>query len=73
MAMVKGEFLAIHSDDNLQLARSIYVNELHIHLGNPGPVVDLGGHSLQYSRIEFHGQGSFCMLNLGRQLWRYER
>jgi hypothetical protein len=49
------------------------VKELHVHLGRPGPVVDVGDHDLQYTKVEFHGRGVFRMLRHGNQLWRFER
>lgn len=73
MSASMSEFLAIHSDENLQMAAPLHVLELHIHLGRPGPVVDVGDHDLQYSKVEFHGHGVFRMLRHGRQLWRYEQ
>lgn len=71
--MVKSEFLAIHSGDRIKMARPMAVVELHVHLGRPGPVVDVGDHALEYTKIEFHGKGVFTMLRHGRQLWRYEQ
>lgn len=71
--MPTSEFLAIHSTDDIRMAKPLHVLELHIHLGTPGPVVDVGDHDLQYSSVEFHGKGVFRMLRHGKQLWRYEQ
>lgn len=71
--MATSEFLAIHSTDRIHMGGSLVVGELIIHLGRPGPVVDVGDHALEYTKIEFHGKGVFTMLRHGKQLWRYEQ
>lgn len=73
MSVSTSEFLAIHSTEDIRMRGSLHVNELIVHLGRPGPVVDVGDHDLQYSRVEFHGKGVFRMLRNGKQLWRYEQ
>lgn len=73
MSASKSEFLAIHSTEDIRMRGSLHVNELIVHLGNPGPVVDVGDHRLEYSTVKFHGRGVFRILRHGRQLWRYEQ
>lgn len=67
------EFLSIHSTDNLRLARSLQVKELHVHLGRPGPTVEVGDHALEYVSVEFHGRGAFTVTRHGKQMWKVER
>lgn len=71
--MSRSEFLAIYSTEHLKLQKPLHVNELIVHLGTPGPTVDVGDHDLQYSNLEFRGQGVFRMLRHGEQLWRYQQ
>jgi hypothetical protein len=71
--MSASEFLSIYATERISMAGPLTVTELHVHLGKPGPVVDVGDHELQYTRIEFHGKGAFTMLRHGKQLWRYEQ
>lgn len=73
MSASKSEFLAIHSTEVIRMRGSLHVNELIVHLGNPGPVVDVGDHCLEYAHVEFHGKGVFRMLRHGEQMWRYEQ
>lgn len=67
------EFLAIHKSEQLELHRPLCVKELYVHLGDPGPTIDVGDHDLQYGKVEFHGKGVFRVLRHGMQLWRYEQ
>lgn len=71
--MAASEFLAIHSTDRIRMAKSLAVVELHVHLGRPGPTIDVGDHALEYTKIHFHGEGAFTMLRHGKQIWKIEQ
>ena len=65
--------MTIYSGERLRLAGLLAVVELHVHLGRPGPSVEVGDHALEYTRIVFHGHGAFTVLRHGRQMWRCEQ
>lgn len=61
------EFTTIYSDDTLRLARPHHTKLLIVHLGTPGPILDVGAHSLEYDKIELHGTGQFRIMRNGIQ------
>jgi len=73
MVTIEAEFLAIHSTEQISMARSLHVSSLIVHLGNPGPIVEVGDHQLTWTKIEFHGSGSFTITRRGVRAMRYER
>lgn len=66
--MRESEFIRIYSGETLSLKESIYVRTLYVHLGDPGPVVELAGYQLQWSKLETIGKGTFTMLRHGKQV-----
>lgn len=65
--------MAVYSTDHLHLARDLHVGQLIVHLGDPGPAIDLRGHSLAYDEIELIGDGCFRLLRDGVQVQSIER
>lgn len=65
--MKESEFIRIYSSETLTLTETLVVGTLYVHLGDPGPVVELGDHQLQWSKLEAIGKGQFTMRRHGKQ------
>ena len=63
--MSKINTMVIHSDDRLHLSGPLHAQLLIVHLGLPGPRVELGAHELTYDEMELHGVGDLTMLRAG--------
>ncbi|HEX6052754.1 MAG TPA: hypothetical protein VFZ21_25990 [Gemmatimonadaceae bacterium] len=70
---LEAKFLAIYSSEQLTISRSLHVDLLIVHLGTPGPMVELGDQLLTWTEIEFHGAGAFEIRRNGVRFMRYER
>ena len=55
----KTNTLVLYSDENLKLTSPIHANFLIVHLGTPGPRVDIGEHQLTWDELELHGNGDW--------------
>lgn len=67
------ENMVIYSADHLNLHAPVTVSLLIVHLGQPGPTIDVGPHALTYDEIELIGEGQFRVLNNASEVYRYER
>lgn len=67
------DFFALYHDERIALNAPLTTKKLIVHLGNPGPTIEVGAHALNYEQIEFCGKGVFRVLRDGKQLWRYEQ
>jgi len=57
----------IHSDEDLHLQKPLHAEHLIVHLGRPGPTVELGAHDLTWGKIELLGAGHFTLTRNGKQ------
>jgi hypothetical protein len=55
--------MAIYSEDTIVLRGPIHAELLIVHLGDPGPRVDVGEYMLTWGTLELHGEG---YLRIGR-------
>ena len=63
----------IYSTDKLRLADPMHAEHLIVHLGTPGPTVEVGEHDLTWGKIETVGVGNFTLLRRGRQYMQITR